>query len=282
MLKTNYARQAVSGVSLIALSALAQPAFAATFVVSNETELAAAITSANSNGDASNTINVIANITLTGPLPPLGLRNAAGTPLATSPLAINGNGNTVSGGNSQRIFFANAGEIAINDVTLADGRAKGGDGGTGFVGESGGGGLGAGGALFVRGADAGAGTGASVTLSGVSFSGNKAVGGNGGADNYPSHASSSSGGGGGLGGDGGTVPDFGDSGGGGAFAGQHGNGAGVGGGANGGAGGQAGGDLAGGGGYSGGSGGDGGFGGGGGGGGSLGGGGGFGGGGGAV
>lgn len=281
----HYARHAFSGVSLIALSAFAPPALGATFNVTTEAELVTAIDKANANinRDASNTINVSANITLTAPLPPLGLRDAAGTPEANSPLIINGNGNTISGGNSQRIFFANAGEIAINDVTLADGRAKGGDGGTGNVGESGGGGLGAGGALFVRGADAGAGTGASVTLSGVSFDGNRAVGGNGGADNVQGIASGITGGGGGLGGSGGSTSAFspGSGGGGGAFADQHGNSAGVGGGINGGSSGTPGslpgtpgGDLSGGGGggndgasggYRGGSGGGGGYGGGGGG-----------------
>ncbi|MDH4987639.1 hypothetical protein QEZ47_19365 [Aminobacter anthyllidis] len=68
MLKTTYARHVVSGVSLIALSAFAQPALAATFNVTNETELAAAISTANANGE-SNTINVSANITLIAPLP---------------------------------------------------------------------------------------------------------------------------------------------------------------------------------------------------------------------
>lgn len=273
------ARNAFSGVSLIALFAFAQPALAATFNVTNETELAAAITTANSNGDTSNTINVIANITLTAPLPPLGLRDTSGQPLATSPLTINGNGNTVSGGGTQRIFFANTGEIAINDVTLADGRAKGGDGGTGGGGQAGGGGLGAGGALFVRGADAGADTGASVTLSGVAFAGNQSIGGKGGADDSERGASKNTGGGGGLGGDGGTgfiVGNGGGGGGGGAFAGQNGSatGTGYGGGAYGGVPNRLGGDLSGGGGIqygvSGGGNGAGGFGGGGGGGGSSG------------
>ncbi|MDR7221546.1 autotransporter domain-containing protein [Aminobacter aminovorans] len=240
------ARTAFSGVSLIALSAFAQPALAATFNVTNETELAAAISTANSNGDASNTINVSANITLTKPLPPLGLRNAAGMPLATSPLTINGNGNTVSGGGTQRIFFANSGEIAINDVTLADGRAKGGDGGAGGWGESGGGGLGAGGALFVRGADAGLGTAPMVTISGVVFTGNAAVGGNGGADVYAGGSGGGTGSGGGMGGDGATPTGFG-AGGGGAFSGQNGTHLGTGGGDHGGPKGQPGGDLSGGG-----------------------------------
>lgn len=239
------ARNAFSGVSLIALSAFAQPALAATFNVTNETELAAAISTANSNGDTSNTINVSANITLTRPLPPLGLRDASGQPLATSPLTINGNCNTVSGGGTQRIFFANSGEIAINDVTLADGRAKGGDGGDGGWGESGGGGLGAGGALFVRGNDAGLGTAPMVTISGVVFTGNAAVGGNGGADVYASGAGGGTGGGGGMGGNG-AAGGLVDAGGGGAFAGQNGTHLG-GGGDHGGPKGQPGGDLSGGG-----------------------------------
>lgn len=177
-----FVRHALSGVSLIALSVLSETAIADTFFASDGASLVAAINNANANPGA-DVIVIGGPITLTAPLPPLGLRDAAGAPLAsTGPLTINGNGQTISGGGTQRIFFANAGEIAINNVTLANGSARGGQGGSGLRGESGGGGLGAGGALFVRGADAGADTGASVTLSGVSFTGNAAVGGQGGAD----------------------------------------------------------------------------------------------------
>ena len=97
----------------------------------------------------------------------------------TQDLTIQGPGPlTISGGNATRIFFIGGGNVAISGVTLANGLAKGGDGGTG------GGGAGMGGAIFLN-----AGF---LTLSNVVFSGNRAQGGNGGA--------ASGGGGGGFGG----------------------------------------------------------------------------------
>lgn len=254
MLARSFVRHALSGVSLIALSVFSEKSIAATFIASDEASLVKAINDANASPFA-DVIVITAPITLTAPLPPLGGRNAAGVPEATGPLTIDGGGHTISGGGTQRIFFANAGEIVISNVTLADGAAKGGEGGDGTFGESGGGGLGAGGALFVRGADAGVDTGASVTLSSVSFSGNAAVGGNGGTDSSGNTGSDAAGGGGGLGGDGGDKlsPGRPSGGGGGAFVGQNGNANGDGGGDNAGGpsssgAGSAGGDLSGGGG----------------------------------
>lgn len=133
-------------------------------------------------------------------------------------VTFNGNGNTVSGGDQWRLFLVgdggNAVNVGINDLTLADGRAQGGDGGPG-----GGGGAGLGGALFVNAS-------ASVSVSNVRFDGNEAHGGTGGTG--------SGGGGGGMGGDGGS-----SGGGGGGLGGNggsnHGGGGGLGGnGANGG------------------------------------------------
>jgi uncharacterized protein with beta-barrel porin domain len=138
------------------------------------------------------TINVTTNVTLSGPLSPI-----------FNSVTINGNGNTISGGNSQRIFIigvdtatqnsvavqgsiiATRPQVAINNVTLSGGLAQGGGGGFGA-----GGGLGAGGALFVN-------QSADVVLSGVSFSANRAAGGGGGTG--------AGGGGGGLGGSASTV-----------------------------------------------------------------------------
>lgn len=178
-------------------------ALAATFNVSTEGQLAAAITAANANGEL-NTINVTAPITLTGFLPVLGTS-------ASDSLKIDLNGNTVSGGGVTRVFFANAGTIEIINGAIENGLAKGGNGGNDTG--AGGGGMGAGGAVFVR-------AGASVSVDMVSFGGNRAQGGNGGA-----FASGyfSGGGGGGLGGNGGSEPDYyyagnGGDGGGGAFA----------------------------------------------------------------
>lgn len=133
-------------------------------------------------------------------------------PFVTSPLGINGPGAasfTIDGASQYRPLFIDAPSAAvqISGVTIAHGRAKGGNGGTGSF--TGGGGLGAGGAMFVNRGD--------VTLSDVAFVANQAVGGNGG--NSTSNMGSS--GGGGLGGDGGVSAsgDGGGSGGGGFLGG---------------------------------------------------------------
>jgi hypothetical protein len=116
-----------------ALMALSLPATAADFFAANESELATAIASANASGDAVNTITITTSINLTAPLPILDAQ--AGTQLV-----IAGGGNTIDGQNSQRIFFANSGNIAIRNVTLANGAAGGSsvDGGGGaFPGQDG-------------------------------------------------------------------------------------------------------------------------------------------------
>ncbi len=251
-------------------------AHAADFIVNSQSELINAITSANASTDAVNTITLGRNIALSQTLPTL-------NPQSGSQLVISGGNNTIDGGGSQRIFFANTGDIAIRDVTLANALAQGGDGGKGGDG-GGGGGMGAGGAVFVRG-DLDGHVGASVTLRNVDIVDNAAVGGSG---NFEGGINGFTAGGGGLGGDGGTYPTGYNntprgSGGGGALPGENGQTGsgttgGAGGGPSGGDGGadhlsgQQGGDLSGGGGggggfNSGGPGGDGGFGGGGGGGG---------------
>jgi hypothetical protein len=194
-------------------------------------------------------------------------------PLLDGNFTINGGANhlTISGAGQHRIFFADSGHIRIENLTLADGFAHGGDGGNGIDGNGGGGGLGAGGALFVRGSLDGH-TAARVTLVNVSFHNDAAHGGNGGNDPEPTTSFSLIGGGGGLGGNGGSnFTGPGGAGGGGAFPGQDGASGpgGIGGGPNGGAGGSPGlpgGEFSGGGGASGTIGGAGGFGGGGGGG----------------
>jgi hypothetical protein len=127
------------------------------------------------------------NVTLSGPLSPI-----------LGSMVINGNYHTIDGGGTQRIFMvgvdkttldAHSGDGSIlasrqsvdfTHLNLINGYAHGGSGA--------GGGMGAGGALFVS-------PSADVTLSGVSFQGNSAVGGN---------ASTSANGGGGLGGNGGS------------------------------------------------------------------------------
>ena len=80
-------------------------------------------------------------------------------------ITINGAGNTFSG--SSQIFFVQTGSLALSDATLS-GAATGGNGGSGQW--SGGGALGAGGAIYV-------GSGATVTLTTTSLTGNSATGG---------------------------------------------------------------------------------------------------------
>lgn len=136
-------------------------------------------------------------------------------PMLTTGMTINGGvGNTISGNNLYRIFFVSTttstDAVNFNNLTLANGYAKGGDGGI-----AAGGGMGAGGAIFVN-------TGA-VSISAVAFTGNAAQGGKGGNGNpKPSglSAAPASGGGGGLGGNGGN----GNGGGGGGGGGYLGNG----------------------------------------------------------
>ena len=181
----------LSSTALVAALAIGTPrAHAATFTVANEADLANAITTANGNAEA-DTINVTGNITLTGSLPVL--EDADG-------LTVDLGGNTVSGGGANRIFFVNSGTATIQNGTLADGFAQGGNGGDGGsgsnIGGAGGGGLGAGGALFVRGD-----TNPVVTLAGVNFSSNSAEGGDGGSAG--AGAFTGGGGGGGLSVDGG-------------------------------------------------------------------------------
>jgi hypothetical protein len=108
-------------------------------------------------------------------------------------LVIEGDNATIDGGGTQRGLFDYAGSLVVSDLTIADTAAIGGAGGA-----DGGGGAGLGGGLFIAAAG-------SVTLQGVTFTGDSAVGGAGGGG-------SGEGGGGGLGGAGNS--DFGGGGGG--------------------------------------------------------------------
>lgn len=169
-----------------------------TIVVSNTNDsgpgsLRQAITNASS-GDT-------ISITATGTI-----NLASALPTIDKNLTITGPGAanlTVSGGNASRVFFVQSGTVTISDLTVAQGRGKGGDGGAGMY--SGGGGLGAGGGLFVN-------TGAAVTARNIAFTDNAAVGGEG--VRYSS--AMGNGGGGGLGGNGGdSAADYGSGAGGG-------------------------------------------------------------------
>jgi autotransporter-associated beta strand protein len=144
-------------------------------------------------------INITGNITLTSQLLALNLPNG-------STLTINGGGNTIDGQHQFNGFFAYAGTVTIEDLTITNARAVGGTGGSGSKGV-GGGGAGLGGGLFVA-------QNAAVTLIGVGLSGDSATGGAGG--NFPGFNATSFGGGGGLdGGPGGNGASFHPDGGGG-------------------------------------------------------------------
>ena len=186
-------------------------ALAATFNVATEADLRTAIFTSNTNGDPTNTINITGDIALTQSLP-----------MITDDVTINGGGNTIDAQNNGRVFFVQAGTASISDVTVNNARARGGDGGE----HGGGGGLGAGAAVFVN-------DGASASLAGVTIGTASAEGGVGGSD---SGGGIGGGGGGGLGGDGGDKR-INNGGGGGGYAGTGGSGGGSGGGNGGGGGG---------------------------------------------
>jgi outer membrane autotransporter protein len=161
-----------SRLALVALfgagaSLLAVPAWAANFNVSSASQLNDAINRA-ANGD---TITFTSDITLGSSLPSI-----------TKNITILGNGKTLSGGNLNRGFVIgdpfNASvkpTVAINNLTIANTLAKGGDGAMGELrgGGAGGGGAGLGSALLVL-------AGANLTVTNVALLNGKAQGGNGG------------------------------------------------------------------------------------------------------
>lgn len=128
-------------------------------------------------GDVITFANVCASpctITLTAPLPAI-----------ANNVTIDGGGRLViDGGNSQRAFWVKNGTVALQHLTIQNVKAKGGDS------RSGGGGLGAGAAVFVgfnsaqaspvRAPGVGTDTAPRVTLTGVTISGAAAQGGSGG------------------------------------------------------------------------------------------------------
>ncbi|MBS0659565.1 MAG: HYR domain-containing protein [Verrucomicrobia bacterium] len=174
---------------------LAGMAGAGTYSVNSDASLRSAINNANANPGS--TINFTvpgATIVLSSPLPEINAN-----------VTINGNGNFLSGANAYRVLFVNAGTVAINNLNIVNGWAKGGDGADGSNGLSpaltsgggGGGGAGMGGGLFVN-------TQGRVVLSGVNFESNRAQGGVGGAESRGNviFGSNAGGGGGGASGNG--------------------------------------------------------------------------------
>ncbi|MEY4244206.1 MAG: hypothetical protein RLZZ245_1791 [Verrucomicrobiota bacterium] len=101
----------------------------------------------------------------------------------------------ISGATARRIFaVASTGTLILKNLTLTEGKAKGGKGGDGTgCGHGGGGGAGLGGAVWVEG---------SLEVVGCTFFDNHAIGGNGGAAGGQSGYSGTGGGGGGFGQDG--------------------------------------------------------------------------------
>jgi hypothetical protein len=172
----------------------------ATFSVATFQDLVNAINSANTNAEA-DVIEITNNIVLTSALPfikesvSLTIRSSAGN---TFSLSGDANNNGISDEGDGRIFFIEGGTVTLENLTLTQGRAEGGDG------SGGGGGLG--GALFIFDGR--------VTLSSVTLSENVAVGGQGlaglgqgggglgGSGGTANLASGAAGGGGGFGGDG--------------------------------------------------------------------------------
>lgn len=184
---------------------LSSSAFAGNFVVSNTNDAGAG-----SLRDALNQANATA-----GPHTISFQSGLSGTIVLAQPLpvieqsiSITGPGAgslAVSGGNANRVFFVESGDVTIRNISIQNGRAIGGSGGSGYAG--GGGGLGAGGGIFV-------GASANVTLENVAIVNNSAIGGTGGNSNVSDLAG---GGGGGLNGAGGAATNDGGAGGGGLY-----------------------------------------------------------------
>ncbi len=134
-------------------------------------------------------------------------------PAVSSVITIQGNGATIeraSGSPGFRFFYVSGGfstlppgNLALQNLTLTGGLAKGGNGGVGYVGGGGGGGGGMGGAIFNQG---------TLGLEQVTITANQALGGNGGP---AGGGDPGGGGGGGLGGNGGNSVQQGSEGGGG-------------------------------------------------------------------
>ncbi|PZU50159.1 MAG: hypothetical protein DI568_03245 [Sphingomonas sp.] len=137
---------------------VASPSYAANFNVASDSELRDAIDNA-SNGD---TITFTSDITLEDNLPFL-----------EKNLTIIGGNHTLSGDGQYRGLYVQSGTLAVNDLTIANTYAQGGNGGNGWGGGGGGGGAGLGAGIFVASA-------AQVSLSGVHLSNNSVQGGNGG------------------------------------------------------------------------------------------------------
>ena len=187
-------------------------AFADDFEVNNpldfgEGNLRQAINDANNAGPGTHNINFVgaaANTT-----------NVLGSSLPTINVNVNINGTgadklIINGSSVSRVFFVNSGNVKISNLTITSADTIGGTGGSasGNGTGGGGGGLGAGAGLFVN-------QNATVTLTNVPITNNRAVGGQGGT--YVAGSPGAGAGGGGLSGSGGTATSQGGGGGGGLY-----------------------------------------------------------------
>lgn len=157
----------------VALTAVPQTVWAQIdLTASDESALIAAIVAANGAPSGSlNTITLGDDISLSQSLP-----------MIASNITFVGANFVIDAGSAYRVFLVASGTVSLANLTIANAVATGGTGGAGTLTDlaaatgapSGGGGLGAGAALFVN-------TGATVTVSNVTFSGASATGGSGGS-----------------------------------------------------------------------------------------------------
>ncbi|MCU0567825.1 MAG: DUF4347 domain-containing protein [Oculatellaceae cyanobacterium Prado106] len=140
----------------------AYPATLQDFTVSSAVALRAAILAANGNTTENHTISFNGPITLGEALPEI-----------TANIRFLGNQQTISGGNSFRVFAVNGGNVEFNDLFIVNGRAAGAPGAPGTTVGGSNGGTGQGGGLFINSGN--------VTTINVTFRDNQAIGGNGGS-----------------------------------------------------------------------------------------------------
>ncbi|SDK03443.1 autotransporter domain-containing protein [Billgrantia gudaonensis] len=173
---------------------------AETFIVHNDSasgdgSLREAVNEANAAGAGPHTID----FSLTDPTATISVDETLDLDVDVT---IQGSRPTLSSTSGQRLFRVNDATVKLRGLTLAGGRARGGDGGSGSGG--GGGGAGLGGAIFVD-------SGGDLTLDGIEFKDNRAEGGDGGDGGLGNADSDNTGGGGGGGmdqaGDAGTIFD---------------------------------------------------------------------------
>ncbi|WP_306577633.1 VCBS domain-containing protein [Bradyrhizobium sp. SRS-191] len=160
------------------------------YTVHNAAELNAALVAVSQGGSAaaanSNySIELAADISIAS----LGTNLSAINLASGSSLVIHGAGHALDGGGAYRGLFVFGGNVALDNLDINNTVAQGGAGGN----PGGGGGAGLGGGLFV-------GTGATASVSNVNFTGDRAIGGNGGGrTSREGIYTSVAGGGGGMG-----------------------------------------------------------------------------------